>query len=92
MGNLRKLKINLWRRDHRCHWCPKILTKEEGTVDHVKSRPECSTHAEYIDKSNKVLACYDCNQRRNIEFTRSNPRARTPWHATPTPKKKNKPA
>jgi 5-methylcytosine-specific restriction endonuclease McrA len=79
MPNRRTLKTHLWKRNSRCHWCGVKTLKDYATVDHVKSRPECQTHAEYIAKENKVLACYDCNQRRATEFNRANPNAKTAW-------------
>lgn len=79
MNTLRK---NLYKRDRRCHWCSaetwlnrfRVAKALHATVDHVKCKEECATHAEYIAKENKVLACYACNQRRNAEFRARNKR------------------
>jgi hypothetical protein len=61
----------------RCYWCatetfpahvvhsthPKLRT-----VDHIRSKPECMSAAEYKRDDNKVIACYACNQRRSLEW------------------------
>lgn len=64
----------LFKRDPHCHWCRALTHRFTGhmddrtaTLDHIKSRPECSTYTEYTASSNKVLACDGCNRRRNDE-------------------------
>ncbi len=64
----------LFRRDPHCAWCARLTHRYAGvmddavaTLDHIKSRPECRTHDEYVASSNKVLACNRCNSRRNEE-------------------------
>ena len=80
-GN-RKLKIELHQKDPHCHWCKRltILTDESdhhkglplnaATIDHLVSR--LNVHRWVKKKAGqrrKVLACYECNQRRNIQET-----------------------
>jgi len=76
----RKFKLEAWNKNPNCHWCqqPTILTNVKlfkgqpdprmATVDHLISRfnPE-----RYLKKNSnpspKVLACFECNQRRSYE-------------------------
>ncbi len=65
---------SLFIKDPHCHWCRvkthRFVGVEDdtlGTLDHVKSRPECRTYDEYTAPGNKVLACAACNSRRNEE-------------------------
>ncbi len=65
---------SLFIKDPHCTWCGvkthRFMGVEDdalGTLDHIRSRPECRTYAEYTDPSNKVLACAGCNKRRNDE-------------------------
>jgi len=60
-----------------CYWCARTTIAYDSrnpthplgaTCDHVRSRPECMTKAEYNHRRNKVLACYECNQRRSNEW------------------------
>ena len=79
MTRQRKQKINFWERDKRCYWCGRetILTNEPhmeaanplmATIDHLFSR---HTLQRYVSNSKNerrhVLACYECNHRRNNE-------------------------
>lgn len=66
----------MWGDPH-CHWCGcdvfefvGILRSSpfQATVDHIKCRLECATTEEHRADSNKVLACYACNQKRNDAF------------------------
>lgn len=68
----------LFKQDPHCHWCgrlTKLFTPAPGqkapgdmaTVDHVISRLTRTSRAEYHHKSNKVLACENCNRRRGAE-------------------------
>lgn len=64
----------LFKRDPHCAWCGALTHRFRGkmddgvaTLDHIRSRPECRTYAEYTDPSNKVLSCSGCNDRRNRE-------------------------
>ncbi len=60
--------------DPHCHWCNRevVLPKHclgmmrpyTATADHVKSRLEAKTEAEYHSFKNIVLACYECNAKR----------------------------
>lgn len=52
-------------------------------MDHIKCRAEAKDWAEYINKDNKVLACYRCNQERNNAFLAQNPNAKTAWDIPP---------
>lgn len=78
----------LFKQNPHCHWC-NVLTVlvpdhmvtpaqllNMATVDHVKSRCEARTREEWSAPSNQVLACHQCNQRRNREFLAANPGAR----------------
>lgn len=81
--SLRILKIRLWERDNRCHWCrkPTVLTDIKGgqlppnsaTIDHLISR---LNPARWVKKKKgqknerrRVLACYSCNQKRSFQET-----------------------
>ena len=75
----RTLKLELWQKDNRCHWCKKstILTDNNinpnprlATIDHIVSR--YCVHRWVRKKPGqrrRVLACYECNQRRNNQET-----------------------
>ncbi len=76
----------MFRTDPHCHWC-KVLTLFDcygkprvllATIDHVKCKEQCKTWAEYIHPTNKVLACYGCNQRRNDEHRAQHDRGVNP--------------
>lgn len=63
----------------RCYWCATevfpasvvgIAHPKLRTVDHIRSKPECVSAAEYRHYSNMVTACYACNQRRSTEWCR----------------------
>lgn len=63
----------------RCYWCatevfpPHLVGPTHPklrTVDHIRSKPECVSGSEYNHRSNKVTACYGCNQRRSLEWCR----------------------
>ena len=77
----RKLKLRMWRNDDRCHWCkrptkllniPEISGRADplmATVDHLVSR--YSTHRWVKREKTKVLACYECNKKREVQETAS---------------------
>jgi hypothetical protein len=78
----RTLKLVLWQKDDRCHWCKRhtILTHEPNlhghpnplmaTIDHVVSRYSVSRWVrKKKGQKRKVLACYECNHRRSIQET-----------------------
>lgn len=57
-----------------CHWCKIPVVRHptpipnQRTKDHIKCRAQCRSRAEWMHPSNRVIACYACNQRRNQEF------------------------
>lgn len=68
-----------WRyiKSNRCYWCKSevfpsgqvgIAHPKCATIDHLRSKPECTSKAEYVNRRNKVTACYECNQRRGQEW------------------------
>lgn len=80
------LRDRLFREDPHCHWCRALTVLSAygkpktslATIDHIKCREEAQSHAEYIHPSNKVLACYDCNQKRNHSFRVAHTQAANP--------------
>jgi len=78
----RTLKLKLWQEDPKCHWCGRITIPTNvkhikgqpdplmATIDHVISRfsPMRWVRAK-PDEKRKVLACVECNQRRQQEET-----------------------
>jgi len=78
----RTLKLKLWQANPKCHWCDRITTPTNvkhikgkpdplmATIDHVISRfsPMRWVRAK-PDEKRKVLACVECNQRRQQEET-----------------------
>jgi hypothetical protein len=79
----RTVKLKLWNENPHCHWCGKltVLTNlakignnpdpDMATVDHIVSR---YSYYRWVRKSRneeqrKVLACYDCNQKRSAQET-----------------------
>lgn len=82
MASNRELKLRLHAKDPKCHWCKRetVLTNVPeikgmpdplmATIDHLVSR----YHPERWVKKNpeeprRVLACFECNQRRCREET-----------------------
>jgi len=74
----RKLKVQLFNLDPRCHWCGKetILTNIPNiskktmnplmaTIDHIYSRFDLRRWVK-SESPKKVLACYQCNNERSI--------------------------
>ncbi len=66
--NRRRLRNSIWFRKFGtvssvpCHWCRKPLLFNEATVDHEP--PRCCGGTDQT----AVLACYECNQKRNREM------------------------
>lgn len=67
----------LFKRDPHCHWCGQLTFEPHvcgdghplmATLDHVKSRLQCTAKAEYRSANNKVLACSKCNAERDRKF------------------------
>ena len=56
----RRLVRELLATSDRCHWCPKILTEETATLDHIITIADGGSNR----KSNQVLACEPCNHER----------------------------
>ena len=78
----RTLKLELWQKDDKCHWCKRhtILTHEPNlrgkpnplmaTIDHVVSRYCISRWIlKKKGQKRKVLACYECNHKRSVQET-----------------------
>jgi len=78
----RTLKLELHKKDPRCHWCKRITKlicqpfirghadPLMATIDHVVSR--YNPHRWVKKKKNhrrKVLACYECNHSRSVQET-----------------------
>ena len=78
----RTLKLELYKKDPRCHWCKRITKlicqpfirghadPLMATIDHVVSR--YNPHRWVKKKKNhrrKVLACYECNHSRSVQET-----------------------
>lgn len=77
----RKIKLKLFNENPNCHWCGEltVLTNEPSlnksninpkmaTVDHIISRLHVERWVKRgPDERRKVLACYECNQRRAME-------------------------
>ena len=77
-----RLKIQLFEKDPRCHWCKRVtklicekaLTSEAdplmATIDHVVSRYHLHRWVKRKKgQKRKVLACYECNHNRSIQET-----------------------
>lgn len=68
---MKRIRAKLRTINPHCHWCG-VLTLEtpaqpdSATVDHVKPRRECRSAEEYHAESNLVLACFECNQGRDV--------------------------
>jgi hypothetical protein len=83
----RNLKIELYKRDPRCHWCRRItklicepnlrhVDPLMATIDHIVSRYHVHRWIKKTGKKRrKVLACYECNHRRSVQETLSLSRA-----------------
>jgi len=72
---IKKRRDVLFAESACCHWC-NCATINEGeslydpnraTLDHIKSWEECGSMDEYRKMDNMVLACLECNQRRDHE-------------------------
>jgi len=83
----RTVKIALWNKDPRCHWCkrPTILTNlpyikgspdpRMATIDHVVSRYHAQRWVKKQPREKRrVLACYECNHNRSTQETLNIPR------------------
>jgi hypothetical protein len=58
--NYRKVKVRMFKRQKKCHWCSEKLTLDTATVDHVIPL----SRGGLDNDNNRVLACSPCNQRR----------------------------
>ena len=78
----RLTKLELHKRNPRCHWCKKttILTNESNikghpiplmaTLDHLISRYNFARwRRKRPHERRKVLACYECNHSRSVKET-----------------------
>ena len=67
----RGLRNTIWYRTVgpvplcKCHWCPRMLTFNEATLDH---EPALCFGGE---RGKAVIACWECNQRRSKEQHRA---------------------
>lgn len=106
-GGLKKRK-NLWSRGRYCYWCGRLtkvrplnpltlkvkLKENEATIDHLYHRGH---PLRAVFPSEKVLACYRCNQDRNkiwfyvyAPLFGGQPQIKTKKKAVGTPFKPNK--
>jgi len=82
MASNRELKLRLHAKDPKCHWCkretiltnvPEIKGKPNplmATVDHLVSRYHPERWVKKEDQEpRRVLACFECNNRRSKEET-----------------------
>ena len=71
---LRKQLVKMWNENPHCHWCKKLTTldhqggrqePDRATIDHLYSRldPRRKSVNRTMEKR-RLLACYECNQRR----------------------------
>lgn len=75
----REVRRSLFARNPNCHWCGRLtrwlplangaLPPDAATSDHMVSR----NHRLPGQRTRIVLACYECNQRRNTEEIRAIP-------------------
>lgn len=57
----RNVKLKIWERDRKCHYCQVILHEENRTIDHVIPRHSGGTS----QQENLVACCFDCNQKKD---------------------------
>jgi 5-methylcytosine-specific restriction endonuclease McrA len=58
----RKIRIQILNRDNwRCHYCEKVLSGSDATVDHLQP---LSKFGAKLDPSNLVAACRSCNSKK----------------------------
>lgn len=80
----RRLRNYLWFQTYGtaetvpCHWCRKLLRFDDTTLDHVPPLAEGGTWLQ------AVLACYDCNQKRNREQQARAKAGRKTVHPSPS--------
>lgn len=60
-------KRSLYAKNPYCAYCPKFLTLEEATLDHIKPVAKGGAHALH----NLTLACLRCNQAKGTLSARS---------------------
>lgn len=85
-ATVRRRRNELFRQSPTCHWCGDPVVRRhinpddphKATLDHIKSRRECTTEAEWRADSNTCLACHSCNQLRNEVFLDAS--YHEPWH------------
>lgn len=56
----KRLVRELLLKSERCHWCPKALTEDTATLDHIITVSEGGNNR----YSNQVLSCEPCNRER----------------------------
>jgi hypothetical protein len=79
-GKLKKQLLKMWNEDPHCHWCGRMttlegrdgnkLSAETATLDHLYSR--LNSRRKTVNRTmekRRLLACYECNQRRSHEET-----------------------
>jgi hypothetical protein len=74
MNPNRKRTVDMWTRDPHCHWCGRVTvlqktgqtgtSAETATTDHLYSRVH--PHRDDFVGQPVVLACFECNQARNL--------------------------
>ena len=78
----RSLKVELYKKDPRCHWCkrvtklicePAMKGKPDplmATIDHIVSRYHVHRWVrKRKGQRRQVLACYECNHNRAVQET-----------------------
>jgi 5-methylcytosine-specific restriction endonuclease McrA len=78
-GGQRGVRRRLYDRDPHCHWCGRLTVfgpprnhvttpGDLGTIDHLRPRYHPGRN-EWLEagERRRVLACFECNQRRNDE-------------------------
>ena len=55
-----KRKKLLWERNPHCHWCGRLLSLDDSTLDHIVPRSRGGSN----HRENLTLSCGPCNRRR----------------------------
>jgi len=76
-SNNRQIKLELYKKDKRCFWCRRKtsmtqsgsskVVQTSATIDHVYPKEDWR-YSDHV--SNMVIACYECNQRRDQDHKR----------------------
>lgn len=70
------LRMRVWLRDKKCHWCDEVLSYEDTTVEHLVRRADGGRNT----MANCVAACGPCNWCRGTANTKKKvARLRKAW-------------